>query len=155
MSTNRTGDDLFPWSQGLTPIEPLFALVSSVTALSVGFTEGETPSAVISAAGTVPTGGWSFGILSPKLSTAERRQSEIWDLLFLGRLPQKDTYLLQVVTRIEAVLVTQLPPWAKAIRVIASDGEKVVSLPEASASRIKAVSWGSHATNGGADGFPW
>ncbi len=154
MATTQGGGEAFPWSLTPMPLDPLFTLVRTVDDLAIGFTEGEAPAAVISAAGTVPTGGWQFGILAPKLSTPEKQADQVWELLFLGRLPPKDALVLQRITRIEANLVKTIPFWAKAVRVIASGGEQVLALPSSQSARLKTLAVNSQPL-GGVDIFPW
>lgn len=154
MPNTDGGPDIFPWSFTPMPLEPLFAMVDSINEVAIGFTEGEIPSAVISAEGMVPTGGWQFGLLAPKFTTDHQRDEETWDLLFLGRLPMKDMLHIQKFTRIQGGLVTNLPSWAKAIRVIASKNEKVIPVPSVENSRIKTLTWGRSA-DGIGDAFPW
>ena len=154
MSNSNGGSDVFPWSFTPMPLEPLFAMIDSVTEVAIGFTEGEAPSAVISAEGMVPTGGWQFGLLAPKFTTDDQKDSETWDLLFLGRLPMKDMLQIQKFTRIQGGLVTNLPSWAKAIRVIAAKNEQLIAVPSADNIRIKTLTWGRSASGGG-EVFPW
>lgn len=136
------------------PLEPMFALIRTVEDLAIGFTESDTPAAIISATGTVPTSGWQHGFLAPKLSTSEKQADEIWELLFIGRLPPKESLVLQRITRIEANLVTALPSWAKAVRVIASGGESVLPIPTSQPLRVKTLAFNFQPL-GGVDVFPW
>jgi hypothetical protein len=154
MTTTQGIVDPFPWSLNPLPVDPTFALIRTVETVDIGYTEGENPSLMINASGTVPTGGWHFGLLAPKISTEEVRADEIWELLFLGRLPIKGSVVLQRITRIEGALVVTLPSWAKAIRVVASVGEKTVSIPSVQDPRPKAVTFNSKPM-GGFDNFPW
>ena len=136
--------------------------VSRVTNVLLTFTMSDPPAMVLVAGGTVPTLGWSNGVLVPRQYT-EAPSDGIWDFDFIAQPPQS-SYVGQKISNIQsAPIVLFSPSWLQGVRIHSLNGSMEKLLIESSGSKQSFTTQGGIvdifpwqvSTEGGPDYFPW
>jgi len=147
------------------------AMVMSVVSVVFNQTKSLPPILLLHAKGTVPTGGWTNGRLSPHVYLSPPKDG-IWDFSFIATMPTG--HAIQVVSGVESeVLALSKPEWCKGVRVHASSNaiEASTVTAEFVPENLVSMSWvpypwgtpggviGSKDSDavarGGIDLFPW
>lgn len=147
------------------------AMVLTVETVIYNQTKSLPPLMLLHAKGTVNTGGWTKGRLSPYVYVTPPADG-IWDFSFIATMPTGRS--IQDPSSIESeVLMLSTPEWCKGVRVHASSNfiEVTTESPEFVPEKLTPMNWvpypwdrersaserggGLAVSGGGVDVFPW
>ncbi|WP_157538870.1 hypothetical protein [Hydrogenophaga flava] len=117
------------------------AMVLSVETVIFNQTKSLPPLMLLHARGTVNTGGWTNGRLSPHVYVTPPADG-IWDFSFIAAMPTGPS--IQVCSTIESeVLMLSAPAWCKGVRVHASVNsiETSTAMPELVPASLVSMNW--------------